>query len=149
VFPASAYYGAWYYVPASATSVGTWNLFHFQGASSPDAAVQELWDISLVNQQDGGIAPSVYDFLRARPLTAGPAIPIGTWFHIEARLTRSASNAGQFTVYLDGNVILDLPGIETDPTVWGQWFVGNYATSLMPAPSTVYVDDVTIDVSGP
>jgi UDP:flavonoid glycosyltransferase YjiC (YdhE family) len=49
----------------------------------------------------------------------------------------------------EGPSLVDLPGIETDATVWGQWFVGNYATSLVPAPSTVYVDDVTIDTSGP
>lgn len=149
VLPASAYYGAWYYVPAPATNGGTWNLLHFQGAGSPDAAVEELWDVSLINQPDGTIAPAVYDFMRTRQLPAGPAIPMATWFHLEVRLTRSASNAGEFTVYLDGNVVLDLSGLETDDTSWGQWFVGNYATSLLPAPSTVYVDDVTIETSGP
>lgn len=149
VLPASAYYGAWYYVSAPATNRGNWNLFHFQGASAPDAAVTELWDVSLVNEPDGAVAPSVYDFLRARPLAAGPAIPIGIWFHLEARLNRSASNAGEFTVYLDGSVVLDVSGLETDSTLWGQWFVGNYATSLLPSPSTVYVDDVTIEMSGP
>lgn len=152
VLPMSAYYGAWYYVPeAPSTNLGTWNLLHFQGADSPDAAVQSLWDVSLVNQPDGAVTPSVYDFLRARKLAAGPAIPIATWFHIEVRLTRSASNTGEFTVYLNGNPTptLDLSGIETDPTNWGQWFVGNYATLLLPAPSTVFVDDVTINTSGP
>ena len=34
----------------------------------------------------------------------------------------------------------------TDDSRWGQWFVGNYATALSPPSSTVYVDDVTIDL---
>jgi hypothetical protein len=150
VLPTSAYYGAWYYVPAApTTNEGTWNLFHFQGADSPDAAVEELWDVSLVNQPDGAVAPSVYDFIRARQLAAGPPIPIAAWFHVEVRLDRSASNTGEFAVYVDGNPVLDLTGLATDDTSWGQWFVGNYATVLLPAPSIVYVDDVSIQTSGP
>jgi hypothetical protein len=39
---------------------------------------------------------------------------------------------------------LDLTGIATDDSRWGEWFVGNFATALSPASSTVYVDDVTI-----
>jgi hypothetical protein len=148
--PASAYYGAWYYVPALETNDGgDWNLFHFQGAESPDAAVKYLWDVSLINQADGAVAPWVYDFVNVQAHTAGPAIPIATWFHLEVRLKRSAVDTGEFTLYLDGNAILDLAGLATDDTNWGQWFVGNYATTLLPSPSTVYVDDVTIETSGP
>jgi hypothetical protein len=148
VLPQSAYYGAWYYVPTVEAVVGNWNLFHFQGADAPDAAFQGLWDISLANQQDGGVAASVFDFLNFKT-SSGPAIPIGRWFHLEARLVRSATGTGEFTVYIDGSTVLDLTGLETDPTSWGQWYIGNYATSLTPSPSTVYVDDVTIDTSGP
>jgi hypothetical protein len=108
-----------------------------------------LWDVSLINQADASIAPSVYDFLRARPLEAGAPIPIGKWFHLEVRFNRSAESTGEFAVYVDSDVVLDLTELETDDTAWGQWFVGNYATSLLPAPSTVYVDDVTIDLTGP
>jgi hypothetical protein len=148
VLPTSAYYGAWYYVPAPAT--GTWNLFHFQGADSPDAgATQSLWDLSLVSETDGGITPFVYDFARAQSHITGPVIPIGTWFHLEVRFTRSTTANGEFAAYMNGQVLVDLTGIETDVTRWGQWYVGNYATSLVPSPSTVYVDDVTIDMSGP
>jgi hypothetical protein len=150
VLPPSAYYGAWYYVPVLVTSVGTtWNLFHFQGASAPDAAVNDLWDLSLDNQADGSLAPGVYDALTAKVLAAGPAIPIGTWFHLEVFLKPSAAGAGEISVYVDGNLVLDLSGITTDPTLWGQWYVGNYATSLSPSAATLYVDDVTIETSGP
>lgn len=147
--PSSAYYGAWYYVPATALNYGDWNLFHFQGADSSSAPSEYLWDVSLVNGVDGSVATQVLDFLRPETLTAGPSIPIGTWFHLEVRWTRAATNTGEFTVYIDGNSVLDLTKLETGDTRWGQWFVGNYATWLSPALSTVYVDDVTIETSGP
>jgi hypothetical protein len=149
VLPQSAYYGAWYYVPAAATTIGTWNLFHFQGAETPDAATENLWDVSLVNETDGAVAPSVYDFKRAQPHVIETPIPIATWFHLEVLLKRSDVSTGEFTVYLNGKPLLDLDGIETDDTRWGQWYVGNYATALLPSPSTVYVDDVTIETCGP
>jgi len=148
VLPSVAYYGAWYYVPAPTTSFG-WNLFHFQGASSPTADVEDLWDVSMAPGSDGSFTLSVYDFIRARTLMTTPTVPIDTWFHLEARLKPSATTAGRFTVYLDGAAILDLTGLETDGTRWGQWYVGNYATALLPAPTTVYVDDVTIATTGP
>jgi hypothetical protein len=150
VLPASAYYGAWYYVPVpESNEAGTWNLFHFQGADSPDATIGYLWDVSLINLTDGAIAPSVYDFLSAQPHETAFPIPIATWFHLEVRLKRSSGNAGEFTLYIDGKQLLDLQGIATDDTRWGQWFVGNYATAQSPNPSTLYVDDVTIETTGP
>ena len=78
VFPAEAYYGAWYYIPESATNTGLWNLFHFQGGDD----YHGLWDVSLVNgSTDGSIGAlnlHVYDFLN-KTHADGPPIPIATW----------------------------------------------------------------------
>jgi hypothetical protein len=52
VLPTEAYYGAWYYIPATATNNHLWNLFHFQGADSLTATVHGLWDLSLFNGPD-------------------------------------------------------------------------------------------------
>jgi hypothetical protein len=145
VLPQSAYYGAWYYVSAPATNTGNWNLFHFQGADVAEgAAAHNLWDVSLVNDADGGLVPSVVDFLGGRSLEAGPAIPTGAWFHLEVFLHRAAGPSGEFALYRDGQVVLDLTGVETDDSLWGQWHVGNLATALSPPSSTLYIDDVTI-----
>jgi hypothetical protein len=145
VLPDAAYYGAWYYVPAPATNFGNWNLLHFQGANVADGAVAHgLWDVSLTSGPDGALDTSVYDFLRMRQLEAGTAIPIATWFHLEVFLRRAPDGTGRFTLTRDGDVVLDLNGIETDDSLWGQWFVGNLATALLPPSSTVYVDDITI-----
>jgi len=144
VMPKSAVYGAWYWVPEVQTSDGNWNLFHFLGGVS-EADSHALWDVSLVNDASGGLELSVFDFLGGaiHPSSAGP-IPIGSWFHIEVQLVRSAQANGELTVYQDGVVALRLTRLITDDTDWGQWYVGNYARTLVPAKSTVYVDDVTI-----
>jgi hypothetical protein len=151
VLPQSAYYGAWYYVPALATNRGNWNLFHFRGGNTGDVNSHGLWDVSLVNDADGGLDNSVFQFLTApqRVIATKPTIRINEWFHLEVLLRRANGATGQFTLYRDGQVVLELTGIATDDSQWGEWHVGNLATALSPAVSTVYVDDVTIDTSGP
>jgi hypothetical protein len=151
VFPQSAYYGAWYYVPALATNRGNWNLFHFRGGTAANAATHALWDVSLVNDADGGLDNSVFDFLRSpqRVLQTKPTLVVNQWFHLEVLLRRANDATGRFTLYRDGQVLLDLTGLSTDDSQWDEWHVGNLATSLSPAVSTVYVDDVTIDTNGP
>lgn len=145
VLPPAAYYGAWYYVPTPVTNSGNWNLLHFQGADVPQpSAAHGLWDVSLANASDGTLHAVVNDFLRMRLLQTTGAVPIGAWVHLEVYLQRAADSTGRFTLRLDGKVVLDLTGIATDDSRWGEWFVGNFATALSPPYSTVYVDDVTI-----
>jgi hypothetical protein len=143
--PTAAYYGAWYYVPAPAVNSGNWNLLHFQGANVADgASAHGLWDVSLANAANGSLQAVVYDFLRMRLLQTTGTVPTGAWVHFEVYLRRAADSTGQFTLRLDGQVILDLTGLATDDSLWGQWFVGNFATALSPPASTLYVDDVAI-----
>jgi hypothetical protein len=144
VLPQAAYYGAWYFVPAVAQNSAVWNLVHFQGG---DLASQHgLWDISLVNRPDGGLRVVVYDFLNhmSRNPTVPTPVPIGSWFHLELYLSRAADATGEMALYQDDQLLLQATNIVTDDTNWGQWYVGNYATGLTPASSTLYVDDVTI-----
>jgi len=145
--PAAAYYGAWYYVPALATNYGNWNLFHFRGADVPqDSASHGLWDVSLANASDGSLHTVVYDQLRKGTLQTTGSVPINAWVYLEVYLRRAADSTGQFTLRVGGQVVLDLTGMATDDSRWGEWFVGNLATALSPTSSTVYVDDVTIDL---
>ena len=145
VLPPAAYYGAWYYVPAFATNTGNWNLLHFQGGDVADGTLAHgLWDVSLMSAPDGTLHAQVFDFLRMRVVQTTSTVPVGAWVHFEVYLVRSSGNAGEFTLRQDGQVVLDLTGLSTDDSAWGQWFVGNFATALSPSASTVYVDDVTI-----
>ena len=145
VLPTAAYYGAWYYVPATATNISNWNLLHFQGANVADGTVAHgLWDVTLANASDGTLHAVVYDFLGKSLVQTSASVPVGAWFHLEVYLRRAADGTGEFTLRRDGQVALDLTGLTTDDSLWGQWFVGNYAMAISPPSSTVYVDDVTI-----
>jgi hypothetical protein len=147
VFPTAAYYGAWYYVPAQAVNSGTWNLFHFQGGA-PGSTLRSLWDVSLVNMgTSGALHILLYDFLNGMAPSAAASIPLDQWIHIEVYFKRAKDTTGTITLFQDGVMAANLTGLVTDPTDWGQWYVGNFADSLMPVSSTVYVDDVTVGLT--
>jgi hypothetical protein len=146
VFPGAAYYGAWYYVPASAQNTNNWNLFHYQGGV-PGQPLTSLWDVSLVNQGAAGpLHVVLFDFLSGMTVesSTAPPIPLERWFHVEVYFKRAEDASGEITLWQDGVLAADLTGLETDPTDWGQWYVGNLANGLEPPASTVYVDDVTV-----
>ncbi len=147
VFPSAAYYGAWYYVPAPATNDHLWNLWHFQGGV-PGQALHGLWDVSLLNASgDGSLHAILYDFLTNGTSTASAPIPIGQWFHLEVYFRRAKDATGELTMWQDSVMMVQLTGLVTDDTDWGQWYVGNLADDLVPPSSTIYVDDVTIGSS--
>lgn len=144
VLPAAAYYGAWYFIPESATNSALWNLIHFRGGEP--ASQEGLWDISLENRSDGKLEVIVFDFLHGvvhRP-TKPKAVPIGAWFHLELYLRRAFDATGEVALYQDGEKVLEIRNLVTDESRWGQWYIGNLATGLSPAESVVYVDDITI-----
>jgi hypothetical protein len=146
-FPAASYYGAWYYLPATATNTGDWNLFHFQ-SGTPGQTLNGMWDVSLASAADGGLSLYLlYDFTTSRlppPAQTQWSVPIGRWFHIEVYFKRASDNTGELALWQDGTRLADLSGVETDSANWGEWFVGNLASALKPSLSTLYVDDVTI-----
>jgi hypothetical protein len=146
VFPGAAYYGAWYYVPASAQNKLVWNLFHYQGGV-PGQLLHGLWDVSLVNVGDGGaLHVTFFDFLNGSTPSSNavPPIPLGQWFHLEVYFKRASDATGELSLWQDGVLAVHLTGLATDNTDFGQWYVGNYASDLVPPASTIYVDDVTI-----
>ena len=148
LFPAAAYYGAWYYLPASANNNGNWNLLHYQGGV-PGQALHGLWDLSLVNSGDGGLRVTLFDFLGGVPPDAGtaPPLPIGQWVHLEVYFKRAKDATGEVSIFQNGVLAVRYANAITDDTDWGQWYVGNLANALTPSLSTVYVDDVTIAFS--
>jgi hypothetical protein len=142
VFPAEAYYGAWYYIPESATSTGLWNLFHFQSGNDS----RGLWDVSLVNGPTGELNLRVFNFLSKGNMGDAPPVPIGSWVHIVFYWKRARDTTGEIALYQNEVRVVDFTNLVTDDNSLGrgQWFVGNLASALQPPESTVYVDDVTI-----
>ena len=145
--PDDATYGAWFYIPAAPTSVGNWNLMHFQGGDGSGDSLQNLWDLSLEASTDGLTVAVRADSRLGNQLptpTSTVRLPTGRWVHLEFRIRRAADTTGAVTVLQDGVTLLALDGIVTDDTKYGQWYVGNLATQLSPPDSTLYVDDVSI-----
>jgi hypothetical protein len=66
---------------------------------------------------------------------------------LEMYIKRAADTTGEVAVFQEGQVALDLTGLSTDDSQWGQWYVGNFANALVPPESTLYVDDVTISAT--
>jgi hypothetical protein len=150
--PAEATYGAWYYIPEQieVPTNGHWNLFHMQGGSGEsEVGMPGLWDVTLVNKDDGSLRLTAYDFeLKSGlpDLSQAPSVPIGEWFHVEMYLKRGADGTGAFALYQDGRAIVELSDVTTEyeDTVERQWYVGNLVGKNGPLESTVYVDDVSI-----
>jgi hypothetical protein len=146
VMPRSAYYSAWYRIPAVLGHVDNWNLFHFLGAASEaDPDPQALWDISLADNGKGGLQLSVLNFRKTQYLPISvDVIPIDKWFRIEMQIVRPAQANGEVTVYQDDVIAAHASDVSPDDTEWGQWYVGNYAKTLEPSLSTIYVDEIMI-----
>jgi hypothetical protein len=77
-------------------------------------------------------------------------IPIGRWFHVEARYEQSSEKMsdGSLSVWQDGQLILSANHVTTvlaKKTIWG---VGNYADHILggeqAGTATLFFDDATI-----
>ncbi len=146
VLPEAAYYGAWYYIPDSPTANGPtlWNLFHFQTPELP-----HLWDVTLVADSNGDWDLLVYDPMAGKTFR-GPdptPVPIGAWFHIEFFLKRAADDTGALALYQDEALLFEAANLKSDASSLTEWYVGNLATGITPADSTLYVDDVSISAT--
>ena len=140
VLPTDAVFGAWFYIPEFARA-GNWNLMFFQ-AVVPNPG---LFSVSLAS--DGGnLHLYVLNHMTGAFSTPdpAPAVPIATWFQIEFRLLRATDETGAWALYQDRTLLHEETGIMTDRHDVHQWYVGNWADLLMPAESTVYVDEVTV-----
>lgn len=140
--PVRASYGAYFFIPEAPTAANNWNLIHFRGFDTNGS--HGLWDVSLNLQPDGSLRVYVFDHLRmqVRMSTRVPPVPLAEWFKLEVTLQRAADETGSITVTQDDQVAVELTDLVTDDSTYGEWYLGNLATSLTPSDSTIYVDDV-------
>ena len=152
VLPASAYYGAWYFIPEALKATDSaWNLWHFKGAADESDSLRDLWDVTLVKgAQAGDWELVVYDRLANNSTYRGKdrrRVPIGSWFHIELFLKRAADATGEIRLYQDGELLFEQTDLKSDTSKFSQWYVGNWAPDATPANSSVFVDDVSISAT--
>jgi len=150
--PSQAYYSSWYYLPSYVTVGLYWVIMKFR-MSDLAGNPAELFDVNLKNA-NGGMSLRVWDHQTGTDLplvgtdasTDGPNIPVEEWFQLEAFYRDAFDNSGRFTLWLDGQKIVDYPGA-TGPTPWVAWDVVSVGDNLTPEPAILYVDDCAISKS--
>lgn len=149
--PPEAYYGAWFFIPAS-VEIRSWlSLLHFgfhRSASAQDTL--PVWDFNVHPSSDGSLIarlfqsePAVKNYEQSNPIP----VPVGRWVHFEIMCRKAADATGRLTVWQDGQQILDLTNVVTAPTEWLQWDAGGGSNDIAPSPATVYFDDATISLT--
>jgi hypothetical protein len=141
-----AYYSVWLYFPREYTAVaGWWDVFQWK-SKSPAGANDPFWVVNVLNRPEGPMYLSLYDQKARRAYSQSIAnVPVGRWFHVEARLRQSPDGHGRIVVWQDGAKLWELNGITTKfPGGDQSWSVNNYSDDVQPGPAVVYADDARI-----
>lgn len=146
-----AYFSAWFYLPEAYSDIESWLVLGFasrgEGCSDADELCAGV-DLRLRSVPSGDLVLYVFnsepDALQP-PLSVPPYfVPIGRWFHIEARYRRAVDHSGRFHVWVDGEPLFRFDGWRTaefDNLFWG----------LGTPPSEgalIYADDAAISEIG-
>jgi hypothetical protein len=145
-----AYYGAWFYIPAT-VQIGSWLSLHHFGyhptAGSTDT--MPVWDFHVYPTSDGKLAARLYESSTIKNFEQPAPVPVATetWVHFEIFYRKAADATGRITVWQDGAQILDVTNAITAPTDAVQWDAGGGSNDIAPSPATVFLDDATISLS--
>ena len=153
VLPNDAYFRVWMYIPQNYTIGLYWNVFEFQGRSNPadPSSYVYLWSLDLQQASNGEMSWYLYDDQRKIP--HNPSVttvaPVGRWFLVEAFMHQATDNTGQVTFWIDGNLLVDVTGVSTVPSMWLSWNVGGSASNITEQPAEIFLDDAAITLTGP
>lgn len=140
-----AYYSAWYYFPQRVdVRGGWWNIMQFKSRTS--SRNDPWWIVYVGNRSDGSMYVYLRDWVHKRSYTQNVAnLPVGKWVHLEVYFEETSSSNGRVTLWQDGVQLLDLRNVQTGYSGGrNTWGITNYASSLSPSPTTIYVDDAVI-----
>ena len=148
--PPDAYYGAWFFIPAT-LQINSWlSLHHFGYHPTAGAAdTMPVWDFHVYPTASGDLAARLYEASSMKNVeqTTPVPVPVATWVHFEIRYRKAADATGQIVVWQDGVQILDVTNVVTAPTDRIQWDAGGGSNDIVPSPAIVYLDDATISSS--
>jgi hypothetical protein len=149
-FPQGAYFSAWYYLPTPYQTSTDWTIMQFRYPPDGDAGTSGLLvDVDLRSLANGDMILDIFDhrgqYLRSP--TAEPAlpVPIAQWFQIEVFFNNIGSDAGRFTLWLNGQVNYDIqrPFGLSGTTYWSPC---SSTEGLTPTQSDLYVDDAAVSL---
>jgi hypothetical protein len=151
--PNDAYFRVWMWIPQRYTIGLYWNVFEFQGRTVPadPATYKYLWSLDLEQASNGDMVWYLYDDVRLRKYPTNPTMvaPIQRWFLVEAFMHQATDNSGHVTFWIDGNLLADVSGISTVPSMWLSWNVGGSASNITEQPAVIFLDDAAIALTGP
>jgi hypothetical protein len=150
--PNDAYFRVWMYIPQRYTIGLYWNVFEFQGRDNPadPASYGYLWSLDLKQASNGDMSWYLFDDKRKRNVpTTTMVAPIGRWFLVEAFMHQATDNSGRVTFWIDGNLLVDVTGVSTVPSMWLSWNVGGSASNITEQPAEIFLDDAAITLTGP
>ncbi len=75
-------------------------------------------------------------------------VPIGRWFHLEARYVCAGDFSGAIQVWQDGIEIFNVQGVKTRHAIADcRWAINNYGANVSPRPVVIYVDDAVVSTA--
>ncbi len=165
--PSDAYYSTWMYLPHlydprqyapwdTNGDGGWWNVFQFKS-----------YDVNNISQptfvlnigRSGGNMRFYLTRIHPTAQTYYPSftfnIPVGQWFHVEARYVASENPDGLIQIWLNGQLAFDVQNVVTSlpnnppGTYEHAWGIGNYTDHVVGHPNSdgtavVYFDDAII-----
>lgn len=155
-----ACYSAWYYLPRRYVATEWWNIFSFKSRNG-SAANDAFWQLQIGNRLRGPMyvyltwwgppleGPRPGEFGLQHFLQALRDVHPHSWTHLEVYLRQSSDFDGQIIVWQDGVELFNMNNVRTRyPAANGanEWSVNSYSDSIIPSPTTIYIDDAAISV---
>jgi len=143
-----AYYSAWFRLEDAHTVSDWWSIFLFHArddALSLDNDVS-LWDVRIVGGSRGEMLLQFFDHdVMMGTLAGRPGrISAGEWFELSAYLDYRPPDSTRLAIAINGTPLFDMKGLHTAVQANVFWSVGNGASGLDPADSTLDLDDAAI-----
>jgi len=176
-FPREAYYSVWAYLPErydprkfepwDTGDGGWWNIFQFKSdndAGSQPVAVLNLWWNDETRRMEFYLDtkhypdPSSDEHENTTWEQTDPIeVPIGEWFHLEARFVKSRIRTGSITIWQNGVQILRADNVITELSEQTTWGIGNYTDHIQAididgnpvgttGSATVFFDDAAVSL---
>jgi hypothetical protein len=144
---APAFYRAWFRLKEAHSVPEWWAIFLFH-ARKPSLSLEDytsLWDVRIVRNTSGEMTLQFFDHAGQTTTSSAVArVEAERWFELRAFLDYRPPDATRLIIWLDGQQVFDMTKLQTALETNVFWIVGNGASILDPALSTVYIDDAAI-----
>jgi len=150
--PDAGWYSAWIFIPEDTQPLSWWNIWQWKSTyngNSDQSVPMWILDLTSIPNQNNLQMKLVFrpDSNALKRAYANPSATInkGEWVHISTYYQKSMDTDGIVAVWLNGEEVYRVENVqttETDNTLY--WSINHYSETILPHPSTIYIDDVII-----